>query len=331
MMSLFAKAPPPHYGIWDNALLDNQTWKRNNVTRQWSFGMDNEKSYDENIKSNKFHTTYGKDDFAYTYNSMGIRSDEFDDVQILFAGCSFTEGEGLPRDHTWAGFVHQFINDEYQLDTGFHNIGRGGASARAITRKIYHAIEVLGMRPKMVLALFPSIFRKEFYSTNMPTEFSPTDYVPNHVNQYASKEEKYFIANMEKNVRVINTLNDFYADMILIDALCGKYGIEYRFSSWQGNLEVSQLVETDIASLPAEYLTGPKKNLIDLCTLIDDWMPKNLQHKYMNIRFMGNEHVEQKFPQTVGRDFAHPGPNQHYAFATTVFEKIKPALDKIYE
>lgn len=322
---------PPHYAIWDNALTDNFTWSRRNAIKAWSNGMDNEKAYNENIKTNKFHTTYGRDDFDYRYNSMGIRSDELTDVELLFAGCSFTEGEGLPRDHTWAAFSHQMICDEYKISTGFHNIGRGGASARTITRKIYHAIEVMGLRPKIVLALFPSIFRKEFYLSNSPQLLNPIDYVPSHVDTHASPAQRYFIANMEKNVRLINVLNDFYADMLLIDAICGKYGIEFRFSSWQGNLDIKDLPETDLTGLPPKYVIGPKKSQIDVCNLIDDWMPTNLRHKYMNIRFMDNSFVPQKYPQTVGRDFAHPGPNQQYYFATKVFEKIKPALDKIYE
>ena len=52
--------------------------------------------------------------FQYRLNSNGFRSDHFkkldtSNINILFAGCSFTFGEGLPEEYTWPRLLENNI------------------------------------------------------------------------------------------------------------------------------------------------------------------------------------------------------------------------------
>ena len=83
-----------------------------NTTHQWS-GMDTHETCIRLQQQNT--TTYTEDDFFYKFNSLGFRSNEFDnteDIKILYAGCSVTEGTGLPVNHIWASFLNDRISKE---------------------------------------------------------------------------------------------------------------------------------------------------------------------------------------------------------------------------
>jgi hypothetical protein len=327
-----------HARPWDYALVDNHTFTRPNKTLTWSYGLDKEENYKVNIIRPKYkkEVTYKPEDFSYTFNSMGIRCDELEasKCEILYAGCSFTEGEGLPVEHIWASQLNKMIMDEFGIELGYHNVGRGGLSSSGIVRKVYQAIEVLKLRPKMVVALFPSIFRTEVFLDNWPDvwSISPMDYVPNYVPTFLPKEHKFYMENMEQNMRLMNSLNEFYKNAILLEAICSKHGIDFRFHSWQGAISRKDLPSDDLKNLPKKYFNGKALDMINLGELIIDYMPENIKDKYLDVQFRGELFLPEKpFKQTIGRDYAHPGPNCHYYFAKGVFNKIKPELIKLYE
>jgi len=310
---------------------------RKNAVNEWSSGMDRQAAYEAAIKNknNKHHVTYVPGQFTYEYNSMGIRCDELkpQNVEILYAGCSFTEGEALPREHVWAHFLNKIIEERHGKELGYHNVARGGASISAITRYVYHAIEVLKLRPKMVIVLFPSIFRTEFYSTNLPQQGSsgPMAFIQGYIDPGVSRSTKYFYENHEKNIRIINSMNELYRNAILLNALCQQYGIEFRFETWHHTMHTDELFDSDLTALPQKYLLGDKRDILNIGLMVKDGMPKNLRDKYLDIRWPSLEEAPQVMKYTIARDFAHPGPNPHLGFASNVYNKIRPTLNKIYD
>ena len=70
------------------------------------------------------------DDFSYTFNSYGFRSDEFeeDTNSIMFLGCSHTMGVGLPYDKIWCHLVAESMGMRY------FNLGVGAGSLDSIFR-----------------------------------------------------------------------------------------------------------------------------------------------------------------------------------------------------
>ena len=103
-----------------------------------------------------------KKDISYITNSYGLRSDEFksthNERHILFAGCSFTFGEGLPYMQNWSGKLFNMISEGVSL-SGFFNLGYSGGSVDYICNSIYKYVELFGS-PSNLFVLFPDFGRK---------------------------------------------------------------------------------------------------------------------------------------------------------------------------
>jgi hypothetical protein len=81
----------------------------------------------------------------YSCNSLGFRDDEFEEfkeghTRFLFAGCSMTEGVGLPRKYMWSENVKKNIQ-QTDTKTQFYNIGMGGASTQLIIKNVVNFIK----------------------------------------------------------------------------------------------------------------------------------------------------------------------------------------------
>lgn len=119
--------------------------------------MDDKERYDSNIKNN-YHllTKYKWVDrfFTYKFNSFGFRCEEFQQIDnILFLGCSFTCGIGLPYEETWAYIVAKNLN------LNNCNLGLGGTSLNTAFR-LGH-IYIPALKPKIVVLLEPDKYRLE--------------------------------------------------------------------------------------------------------------------------------------------------------------------------
>jgi hypothetical protein len=102
-------------------------------------------------------------DFSYTLNNYGHRCDDFEyqdaDRHFLFAGCSFTHGEGLPYKKNWSGIVHEGLMSNYGETFGYYSLGYCGGSNDLIARNILNYVASFG-KPEVVFALFPESSRK---------------------------------------------------------------------------------------------------------------------------------------------------------------------------
>jgi hypothetical protein len=102
------------YNLWNKYDFSRKHWY-DNVTAFWN-SPDDEYTYEQTkvSRQNQEHITYKDHDFAYRYNSFGFRKAhggplEFDEdhsyFTFLVAGCSITEGIGLPEEHLWNSFL----------------------------------------------------------------------------------------------------------------------------------------------------------------------------------------------------------------------------------
>ena len=105
------------------------------------------------------------DSFTYKYNSDGFRSCKFDinetKPKILTLGCSHTVGVGIPQYNNWP---EQF-GQRYFPNHTVWNVGLGGAGADTIARLAVNMIPII--QPKIVVVLWPSLFRFETYENNI--------------------------------------------------------------------------------------------------------------------------------------------------------------------
>lgn len=95
-------------------------------------------------------------------NTSILRSDEFISKHIgkhiLFAGCSLTFGDGLPKEYTWPYIVYDSIS-KTEPTSGYFNVGRPGASNLWIILQIFKYINIYGM-PDIIFINFPDSDRE---------------------------------------------------------------------------------------------------------------------------------------------------------------------------
>lgn len=129
---------------------------------------------------------YGRNEVSYILNSHGFRCDEFDepaDLPVLFLGCSFTEGIGLPLNETWSHFLLNKIRSmgHYSGKKIPHwSLALGGYGVDTAARLFYTYGHLV--KPKYVFLLLHGMHRREFcadtpvYNTWMPNANNP-DYL----------------------------------------------------------------------------------------------------------------------------------------------------------
>ena len=154
--------------VFDQTQLDQPPYHYNvhykNTVQLWN-GMDTQERFNQHLNDSISATFLKKlgwtsDNITYKFNSMGFRSDEFDDRPCgLAIGCSFTQGVGLPLDATWPCLLSTLTN------THVWNLGSGGASIETVYRIFEYF--VIKLSPKFVCILMPPPGRFEYHdSTN---------------------------------------------------------------------------------------------------------------------------------------------------------------------
>jgi len=144
--------PPYHYH-----------WKYKNSIQYWS-GTDQRDLFDKNLKDVRTaqqlrYLGWDTAEITYCYNSHGFRSSEFNQQHCGIAlGCSFTEGTGLPIEHTWPYLLSNLCS------TQVWNLGSGGASIDTVFRIFEYYVQMLS--PKFVCVLMPPPMRFEFNDSN---------------------------------------------------------------------------------------------------------------------------------------------------------------------
>ena len=196
---------------------------RANSTTLWD-AVDTPEFYKPTTKFGK--NLFSKSDITYKFNNYGFRSDDFDeksDIPILFVGCSYTEGTGLPIDAVW---TTQLL-DKIKIKTGktvpHWNLAGAGAGFDDISVALYwHKIKF--KQPiKYIVGLFPSFNRRGYYYQNDQYKywFHPGDYSTDHDVTDNLFIDEYFIK--------FQTLKN----LMLIDSVAKSHGAEIIYSIWE--------------------------------------------------------------------------------------------------
>lgn len=236
---------------------------------------------------------YSPDHFGYVINSEGLRceelvpSDDFD-LRIVFIGCSFTFGFGVPVEHT---FGHRLVSKLRRrgLKVPYWNLGFSGTSIDYAVRTLYQFMPRL--KPDLVVALFPHETRREVFSychsTHKPKFFNYLSDMPNHPFDVDLVEDFYSEANQNYHVA---RLYGFF------DTLMAAHECEYLWDNWSHTSE----------------LTANQKAL----------MPPGMLDRRINYDRMAAEALPK------GRDLLHWGPNGHLSISKSIYDKIGPLIDK---
>jgi hypothetical protein len=178
--------------------------------------MDTKILYEKNIeeeynllKSNGWVNS----NFKYTFNSHGFRCEEFtDDPTIMFLGCSYTFGIGLPIENVWSTLVAKKLNMHCA------NLAIGGGASDTAFRLCYGWIDKI--KPKIVIFLEPPSFRIEIVNNTKQTVINA-----NYTGPYEPFIKDWVID--ENNIYLNNQKNQ-----LAIKSLCDTRNIKYLFLSF---------------------------------------------------------------------------------------------------
>lgn len=188
---------------------------RSNLRSQW-YGFDSL----ENYKRVAHTTNYSADSVFYEFNSRGFRCDEFDvvsDFPVVFLGCSNTEGAGLPKEHVWAHRLIEKIRERMDGNVAYWNLGISGAGLDTIAESLYWFSQQTAIKPKLILGLFPDIYRREIRRSDIPPhEFMWLHGLP-AFRGLISKEVEYLLIDEEyakhqtrRSLLTINSLRMYF-------------------------------------------------------------------------------------------------------------------------
>ena len=201
-----------------------------NSTTSSFIHLDSEKQFRIN------QTTLGKDwywydkSFTYQINDYGYRMNKdlhevnFDNY-IAFFGCSFTVGQGLPLEHTFAYKIAQQANMDYV------NAALLGSSTDSVFYNFTKLVSTAPNLPKIVVINWPQFSRAMYWYKDSIIDFLP--YTPD--TDRPSEGVKFWINSYKSHVletsNFINRLDYIRQNII---TFCNLAGIKlFEFTTYQ--------------------------------------------------------------------------------------------------
>lgn len=171
-------------------------------------------------------------EFNYTINRDGFRSQHFreltqDNINVLYGGCSWTFGEGLPEDYTWVRLLTDKIDTLHpDKKACYYNTGFMGSSIQLIVKNIIGFCKTYG-NPDYIFICFPDIARSIYWSTYNEKYVKM---FPN-VNQFRTKMGPDQLEYSKNYIHENNVL--IAADYIrYLEDYCSLNGIKLLWNSW---------------------------------------------------------------------------------------------------
>lgn len=180
----------------------NYNWAANSV-QLWDTS-DNEQRYLSN--SSKIQELgVDTESISYRFNSHGFRGSEFESVDVIALGCSFTMGCGVAEHHTWPEQLAEIIGLKVA------NLGHSGSSNDTAFRFAKHYIKLL--KPKFVCWLQTDKHRLEIIDdsqrivTNLMANDVGNNFYgnDNFVKQWFSSSSNQDL-NLDKNTLAVQQL-----------------------------------------------------------------------------------------------------------------------------
>lgn len=194
------------------------------------------------------------DGITYNHNSVGYRSPEFTDVDLVISGCSQTYGEGVPVECTWASQLAE------KLGVSYVNLSVRGASIEGVFVRAMAYLETY-KTPKYLFCLLPNSERIDFPFTSESSKYYTSKWAATgsgsldigssgsfdigsavlsiHTLPRQIEPEKYikrpFDLQEVMPVAYIDKLNMDYIRML--ERICEAKGVVFRWGTWDSELE----------------------------------------------------------------------------------------------
>jgi len=193
----------------------------------------------------------------YKFNKHGFRCSEFSSSKkgIMFLGCSFTFGVGLPKEDTWAYQLSQ------ELKLKEINLSCGGGSSDYCVRMCF--IWLAELKPSIVVCLLPPIYRFEYVDFRGQTDLKHVHGIERFSDKlmreydFNSRNVKlkdlkdfsdgftyfYDAYTIEESNTVLNRLKNVYA----MKNMCEYYGVKFLCLSDVYYLDIRRQFKDDLA------------------------------------------------------------------------------------
>lgn len=277
----------------NKCMFNERTDRRKNTIATWEPG-----DTLENYKlQNSGQVNYRVDEFDYRFNSDGFRCDEFSspaDLSVLFLGCSFTEGIGLPMNEVWTSYIINNIRAKYpDKKIPYWSLALGGSSVDYASRKLVEYSDRL--KPKYVIHFLSSMERREFCFGEKYIK----DWIPNTSRQFHKDS-------------VFNSVTRLFADE--------NYATHQTYMSMLLMEQTARLHDITIFMVyrPLSGIIEQKRELLfSQFTRIKyvPWIPESI--------IIPEEHAHIKLRPKLARDNQHPGATWQYALAHSVWNQIQ--------
>ena len=164
----------------------------------------------------------------YRINKDGFRSNHFmelkkENFNVLYGGCSWTFGEGLPEEMTWTYQVTEGIKKIINKNVIEYNTGFMGSSIDLIIKNTMSFIRLYG-KPDIIFLCFPDIGRKIKYSEQSYQIFNRSP----HWFKTKNKEQRRYLLDYKKEDNLL-----YFSLLInLFEDYCEKSEIKLVWSNW---------------------------------------------------------------------------------------------------
>ena len=169
-------------------------------------------------------------EFKYFINEDGFRSKNFSEfnpnnTNILFLGCSITQGAGLPEECMWTTkLVDKIKNDTPDKQIDHYNLSISGAGVDLVIKNLITFLNTVG-KPDYVFAYFPQISRSIIWDGH--ESYINVLYPHKHVNSYTEQEDKFSEDYIpEDRLLYVTTL------IHMMELICNLSGIKLLWSNW---------------------------------------------------------------------------------------------------
>lgn len=215
---------------------------------------DLKETYENNLKDNfellKVNGWIDYEPFQYKFNSLGFRSNEILDNNLLALGCSYTFGTGIAYWNTWTFKVAQ------ELKLNCVNCGLPGSSPFTAFRIAFNLIEKI--KPKLVLFLCPPNDRMSVSTMTGMYDIGPWVFKDNkkHYKYFSKSAIEYYkdFIMLEENLilheaisrlaikQICSNLDIKYIDLYLKDLKVVDLARELKHPGIKSNDDFSKLV-----------------------------------------------------------------------------------------
>lgn len=209
-----------------NEFLKTPLLRYHNTEMTW-ISSDCEDQY-EKVKNK---VPYSPNDVTYKFNNFGFRCDDFESwekypYRILFAGCSITEGIGVPLEDCWAKIFHKRLCENIGHNIPYWNIGKSATGFDQMLRYLYHFGDML--RPQIIISFLPDKSRREISNDMHWGTWWDVDPTLTKPLLKTFSNETIINYQTEKNLSMINFMLDRWnTEFLYLNVAINKENLNY--------------------------------------------------------------------------------------------------------